>query len=144
MSGIRRRKILKSVAVGSGAVLAGKTLPESWLKPVVNSVFLPSHAATSCMPCLDAASYCEGRGQGSMEVSVAVDGTVTLIHNIGTGTDSVDICEGGAFSITVDTPGAGTVTVSGTIPCGATDSISVTAVDGLGSNPLTLSKNLCA
>ncbi len=42
-----RRKLLKSLAVGSGAVVAGKSLPESWSKPVINSVVLPAHAETT-------------------------------------------------------------------------------------------------
>jgi len=42
-----RRKLLKSIAAGSGAVVAGKSLPESWSKPVINSVMLPAHAETT-------------------------------------------------------------------------------------------------
>ena len=42
-----RRKLLKSIAAGSGAIVAGKSLPESWSKPVVDSVMLPAHAQTS-------------------------------------------------------------------------------------------------
>lgn len=42
-----RRKLLKSIAAGSGAVIAGKSLPETWSRPVVDSVILPSHAQTS-------------------------------------------------------------------------------------------------
>lgn len=42
-----RRKLLKSIAVGSGAIVAGKSLPESWSKPVVDTVMLPAHAATT-------------------------------------------------------------------------------------------------
>ncbi len=42
-----RRKLLKSIAAGSGAVVAGKSLPESWSKPVINSVMLPAHASTT-------------------------------------------------------------------------------------------------
>ena len=42
-----RRKLLKSIAVASGAVIAGKDLPESWGRPVVDSVMLPAHAQTS-------------------------------------------------------------------------------------------------
>ena len=42
-----RRKLLKSIAAGSGAVVAGKSLPESWTTPVVDSVMLPAHAQTS-------------------------------------------------------------------------------------------------
>jgi hypothetical protein len=43
----RRRKLLKSIAAGSGAIVAGKSLPESWSRPVVDSVMLPAHAETS-------------------------------------------------------------------------------------------------
>jgi hypothetical protein len=42
-----RRKVLKSIARGGGAVAAAKALPERWLKPVVESVLLPAHAQTS-------------------------------------------------------------------------------------------------
>ena len=50
MSDKSRRKILKSIAVGSGAVIAGKSLPENWSRPVVDSVMLPAHAITSGGP----------------------------------------------------------------------------------------------
>ncbi len=49
-----RRKLLKSFAAGSGAVVAGKTLPESWTKPIVDSVMLPAHAETTTV---DSTSY---------------------------------------------------------------------------------------
>ena len=42
-----RRKLLKSVAAGGGAIIAGKTLPENWVRPAVESVVLPAHAQTS-------------------------------------------------------------------------------------------------
>lgn len=47
MKSEKRRKLLKSIAAGSGAVLAGRSLPESWSRPVVDSVMLPGHAQTS-------------------------------------------------------------------------------------------------
>jgi hypothetical protein len=47
MSDKSRRKLLKSLAAGSGAIVAGKSLPENWTKPVVDSVMLPAHAQTS-------------------------------------------------------------------------------------------------
>jgi len=47
MSNNNRRKLLKTIAAGSGAVVAGKGLPESWSRPVVDSVLLPAHAQTS-------------------------------------------------------------------------------------------------
>ena len=43
-----RRKLLKSVAAGSGAVIAGKSLPETWTRPVVDAVLLPAHATSTC------------------------------------------------------------------------------------------------
>jgi hypothetical protein len=42
-----RRKLLKSIAAGSGAIVAGKSLPDSWSRPIVESVLLPAHAQTS-------------------------------------------------------------------------------------------------
>ena len=39
-----RRKLLKSIALGGGAIAVGKTLPQSWTRPVVESVMLPAHA----------------------------------------------------------------------------------------------------
>jgi surface protein len=42
-----RRKLLKSIALGGGAIAVGKTLPESWTKPVIDSVMLPAHGETS-------------------------------------------------------------------------------------------------
>ena len=42
-----RRKLLKSITAGAGAIAAGKSIPESWSRPLVQSVILPAHAATS-------------------------------------------------------------------------------------------------
>ena len=45
-----RRKLLKSIAAGSGAIVAGKSLPDKWTAPIVDAVLLPSHAQTSPSP----------------------------------------------------------------------------------------------
>lgn len=42
-----RRKILKSLVAGGGALTAAKVTPEQWTKPVVEAVLLPSHAQTT-------------------------------------------------------------------------------------------------
>ena len=42
-----RRRLLKSLAVGGGAMSAAKVVPEAWVKPVVDSVVLPAHSQTS-------------------------------------------------------------------------------------------------
>ncbi len=44
----RRRKLLKAVAAGGGVAVGMKgLLPHKWTSPVVESVLLPAHAATS-------------------------------------------------------------------------------------------------
>ena len=45
--GRKARKLLKSIALGGGAIAVGKTLPQSWTRPVVESVMLPAHAQAS-------------------------------------------------------------------------------------------------
>ena len=42
-----RRVLLKSIVAGSAAVTAGKTLSETWAKPLTDVVILPSHARTT-------------------------------------------------------------------------------------------------
>ncbi len=42
-----RRKLLKTLAVGGGAVAAAKTLPEKWTKPLIDQVDVPLHAQAS-------------------------------------------------------------------------------------------------
>jgi len=42
-----RRKILKSIAIGGGAVVTAKSLPQQWTKPVLDQVMLPAHAEMS-------------------------------------------------------------------------------------------------
>jgi hypothetical protein len=41
-----RRPALKAIGAGAGIALAG-ILPKSWSRPVVQSVVVPAHAATS-------------------------------------------------------------------------------------------------
>ena len=42
-----RRKLLKSLVAGGGVWTTAKVLPESWQKPVVDSIILPAHAGGS-------------------------------------------------------------------------------------------------
>lgn len=42
-----RRRLLKVLASGSGAVVGMKTLPAHWTQPVLDTVALPAHAQTS-------------------------------------------------------------------------------------------------
>lgn len=42
-----RRSILRTLVVGGGAMTAARAIPEQWVRPVVEVVVLPGHAATS-------------------------------------------------------------------------------------------------
>ena len=125
-----RRKLLKSIAAASGAVVAGKNLPESWKRPVVDSVVLPAHALTS--PCTIAGTYCAfvgggpgpgGEPTGELTIVVSVGGTVDIIwtrmNNSGPrtwyGQDTVSP-QGGDFNITATrASGGGDKLFTGTI-----------------------------
>lgn len=97
-----RRKLLKSIAAGSGAIVAGKSLPENWKKPVVDSVLLPAHAQTS--PGRSFFSVDFPRVQTTLCLS-AVEGSASLTGNIG----------GAAITIpNIPVPGSISGDVSGT------------------------------
>ncbi len=40
----KRRKLIKTIAAGGGAVAVGKTIPKEWTSPIVESITLPAHA----------------------------------------------------------------------------------------------------
>jgi hypothetical protein len=44
-----RRRVLRTLALGSGVISTAKNLPDTWSRPVINSVVLPAHAQTSSM-----------------------------------------------------------------------------------------------
>ena len=77
-----RRKLLKTAVAGSGAVIAGKTLPEDWAKPVVDSIVLPVHAETTA-----AGEYYAESGAYKIDVICAeiVGDTVKIIWVVGGG-----------------------------------------------------------
>jgi hypothetical protein len=88
MSDKSRRKLLKSIAAGSGAIVAGKSLPESWSRPVVDSVMLPAHAQTSLLQyseeILDV-DPCDGATSGTAQTT-SIDFDVTGITPASSGT----------------------------------------------------------
>ena len=128
-----RRKLLLSIAAGSGAVVAGRSLPETWTKPLVNSVLLPAHAstteATETLPeetppdeCCDIdGTYCGLFEEGSsVEITVDIDGAISvLLYGDITASASVN-CTGGSFNTADDTPPGivGAPGVTGTVSCG--------------------------
>jgi len=119
-----RRKLLKSIAAGTGAAVVGKSLPESWSKPVVDSVMLPAHAATTAADssstdndCCDiAGTYC-GFFDKKSDIKITVDaaGNVKVELWIDEVVKSTTVaCTGGEFYIDF---GQGSY-VDGLVECG--------------------------
>ena len=132
--------MLKTIAAGSGAIVAGKSLPESWSKPIVDAVVLPAHAettdetitdpTTTVSPttstttttqgcCLIAETYCTSLGnqQGFIEISVTTEGNITVtVFADGQDvlTDTIS-CTGESFNASDSNH-----TVTGTVGCAAT------------------------
>jgi hypothetical protein len=124
-----RRKLLKSIAIGGGAAALGKTLPEQWSKPVVDSVLVPAHAQATQQPQrslvalnLETTSIsdffmqtahasiplCELPRQFCVERNAGV-----ATFNILGGSNSTAFTEGAAFGITVGGFALTGVTISG-------------------------------
>ena len=139
-----RRKLLKSIAAGSGAVIAGKSLPESWSKPVVDSVILPVHAQTSpCTPCNIDGLYCTGGGENSTTFNVSATGNVTITHTVQSEpeeqTDTVDPCTGESIDVIFTSFGGNDITITnGVIACDGT-SITYDYSDGQTTESRTAS-----
>lgn len=104
---VNRRTLLKSVAL-SGAALS--VLPSSWTKPVVNSVLLPVHAATTAAcPALVFGAATSTAGSGTicdvsfqfLSADPAVPLNVISISNTPpAGTDTVTYAGGTSGSVT--------------------------------------------
>lgn len=125
-----RRKLLKSIAIGGGAAALGKTLPEQWSKPVVDSVLVPAHAQATQQPQRSLVSLnsettsisdffmqtahaslvvgCELPLQFCVERNAGI-----ATFNIGRGSNSAAFTEGVAFNITVGGFALTGVTISG-------------------------------
>jgi len=72
-----RRKTIKKLVVGAGALAGYSMLPEKWTKPVVEQIILPAHAQTSGVTLINPLTLTLLSGtQGSTIVSVRVSGAV--------------------------------------------------------------------
>ena len=114
---ISRRKLLKGLAAGGGAVIAGKSLPESWSRPVVDSVMLPAHAITS----LDSFT-----GQGIETGSIDPDSRVArllngMVNEAKAGPRPIPIVVYDAVDICIKSDGPGTVSVDAILTGGHGD-----------------------
>jgi|GEM_PF-1175315 len=117
-SGESRRKLLKSIAAGSGAIVAGKSLPESWSRPVVDSVMLPAHAQTSPPPSACTTEFA-GTYEGNATGTITRCNDVTEDHN-----PPLTIIIGADCSVSVSITGNRPFTGTGTIT-GSTFSVAV-------------------
>ncbi len=45
-----RRRVLKSITIGSGTIIGLSATPKRWMKPVISSIVLPAHAQTTTVP----------------------------------------------------------------------------------------------
>jgi len=79
MSSTTRRKLIRSMLTGGGALVVGRNLPESWTRPVVDAVVLPAHAQLSC--CDVSGYYCADGNFGYFEMTVDAQGGVSVLWN---------------------------------------------------------------
>ncbi len=78
-----RRALLKSLAVGGGAVAAVKEVPGDWIKPAINSTLLPAHAATTCaISSFSVNVDAGGDDQGTFNSSATTDDVPTATNDI--------------------------------------------------------------
>ena len=47
VNNVNRREVVKSVTLVVGGVVTALALPAKWTKPIVESIIVPAHAATS-------------------------------------------------------------------------------------------------
>ena len=123
-----RRKLLKSIAAGSGAIVAGKSLPESWSRPVVDSVMLPAHAQTS--------PGCSTEYAGSYRVTGPGDvtGTITRCDDVTSDWNPPIFIDIGAdCSVSVSFTGNRPLTGTGTLT-GRTFSVAVSRTEDCGAS----------
>lgn len=139
---ITRRKLITTTGAACGTALGANSLPEQWLKPIVNSIILPAHAQTSVgceVSCLSPATYCSSGDSDAIRLTVSEDGTIQVQTLDGMASALIDICDGGSLSVDI-----GANTFSAIIPCGETASIDVTQSNGSGTTVFTLTKELCS
>ncbi len=123
-----RRKLLKSLAAGSGAILAGTSLPDKWVSPVVDSVILPAHAQTSSAGEYFGTLETDGSG-GFIELCIKIIGS-TYVATV--------IIRGPGFAVLYTHPAAspiGTAVIMSSTCAGATGGpLNVTSVTAALAN----------
>ncbi len=73
-----RRKAIKKIAIGVGALASIHALPEQWTRPIVDQIAMPAHAATSGTSLHDPCTITRVSGdQSTASVTIRVNGFVT-------------------------------------------------------------------
>lgn len=67
VNNVNRREVVKSVIVVVGGVVTALALPAKWTKPIVESIIVPAHAATSA--CTTTAAPTITRGASTPETT---------------------------------------------------------------------------
>ncbi|XCN73193.1 MAG: hypothetical protein Q3M24_00060 [Candidatus Electrothrix aestuarii] len=76
-----RRKTIKTLAVGVGALAGSTVLPDKWVTPIIQGIALPAHAQTSA----PGVTFCSGRHEltlveghsGTDEMTIEANGCIT-------------------------------------------------------------------
>ena len=134
-----RRKLLKSIAAGSGAIVAGKSLPDKWTAPVVDTVMLPAHAQTSPAPTTTAAPTTTVEPCGTLTITSITRGQGDAQQPFSCGDDTDAHILNFSFNV-APVPPAGTTVTLNTVACGTA---SPAPVDGNGNATMVLDLSTC-
>ena len=146
----KRRKLLRSIAAGSGVAVAGKLLPDAWSKPVINSIILPAHAQMTEQECCNiAGNFCASVPTNGapvfIDIEVISDGSIAII--LTSGPQNIDIittnvnCFGGTFSVPSVAFG---FRVTGTVVCNGTEIVGqILANQPIGTLDYTATTGQC-
>ena len=113
MSDKNKRNLLKALMVGGTGLVAGKALPDRWIKPVINSIAIPAHAQTTCEATSITATVTAGNSGNSIAVAIWDDGPTNLANDVGTGSASTNISglSAGGYIVSAGVEGADSVTL---------------------------------
>jgi hypothetical protein len=144
-----RRKTVKNIVAGVGALAAYNMFPTNWSKPLIEQVFLPAHAGTSGTTLNDPCVLTLLSGTTSTPNDIRVDGFVTppvsglSVHIVVSPSFPVEAGKTltGPQTVNTTTNGAGTFSASLTFPGGANGYSAVTTVAG-ASGTATCSCNV--
>ncbi|KAB2888887.1 MAG: hypothetical protein F9K32_14865 [Desulfobulbaceae bacterium] len=138
-----RRKALKKIAAGTSVLIGYSILPEEWSLPIIQSVVLPAHAATSGEvpppPVVPSFVQCTiewlDGDQLTQNISFVVTGSITPagIYPIQVAFSTVGVVDSGTFPMNTDPTGVysiGIGPVSGPGYTQVTVVVTSTAVSG--------------